>query len=57
VCKGMQQLHMLGATKALVLSASESPHVARLYTQCGLPIVRRDFLYQKPIGTPDAQEI
>jgi mycothiol synthase len=57
VCKGMQQLHMLGATKALVLSASESPHVARLYTRCGLPIVRRDFLYQKPIGTPDAQEI
>jgi GNAT superfamily N-acetyltransferase len=49
VCKGMQQLRALGATQALVLSASESPHVARLYERCGLPIARRDFLYQKQV--------
>jgi GNAT superfamily N-acetyltransferase len=49
VCSGMQQLRRLGATRALVLSASESPHAARMYVRCGLPIVRRDFLYQKPI--------
>jgi GNAT superfamily N-acetyltransferase len=50
VCKGMQQLQQFGARWALVLSASESPHAARLYTRCELPIVRRDFLYQKPIA-------
>jgi mycothiol synthase len=50
VRKGMQQLQQLGARQALVLSASASPHAGRLYTRCGLPIVRRDFLYQKPIA-------
>jgi GNAT superfamily N-acetyltransferase len=51
VRKGMQQLQQLEARRALVLSASESPYAARLYTRCGLPIIRRDFLYQKPVVT------